>query len=200
MNRGRSWFRAGLPIAQIYRVGVDRQIPYNVYGARQDGPTYNGPSNSLVPNGLIPDDLWEYAGYSESGWAIPDSGNDDILWVSDNRHVERYNSAREVDARRQSVAVDRTARRRVRPRAERQFRMNWTAAFAISPHDPHTAYAGSQYVHRTTDSGQTWTVISPDLTTNDKTKFGPSAGLGPDNQDRVLRALRDRRVAGACAA
>ena len=90
LNRGRSWFRAGLPIAQIYRVGVDRQIPYNVYGARQDGPTYKGPSNSLVPNGLIPDDLWEYAGYSESGWAIPDSGNDEILWVSDNRHVERF--------------------------------------------------------------------------------------------------------------
>ena len=59
LNRGRSWFRAGLPIAQIYRVGVDRQIPYNVYGARQDGPTYKGPSNSLVPNGLIPDDLWD---------------------------------------------------------------------------------------------------------------------------------------------
>ena len=123
------------------------------------------------------------AGYSESGWAIPDSGNDEILWVSDNRHVERYNSRAKSDARREPVAATGQRGGAGGARAERQYRMNWTAAFAISPHDPHAAYAGSQYVHRTTDSGQTWAVLSPDLTTNDKTKFGPSPGLGPDNQD-----------------
>jgi photosystem II stability/assembly factor-like uncharacterized protein len=201
LNRGRSWFRAGLPIAQIYRVGVDRKVPYNLYGARQDGPTYMGPSNSLVPNGLIVNEQWDYVGYSESGWAIPDAGDDNIVWVSDNRHVERYNTrarttrdanpwpARGGGGRMGGAAQAAGSGRgagagaAAAPRPERQFRMNWTAAFAISPHDPHTAYAGSQYVHRTIDGGQTWSVISPDLTTNDKTKTGPLPGLGPDNQD-----------------
>ncbi len=186
MNRGRSWRYAGLPNAQIYRVATDRRIPYNVFGARQDGPTYRGPSNSLVPNGLILDDHWEYAGYSESGWAIPDLGDNDIVWVSDNRRVERYNarvrSTRDVSPwpagqgqRAQSVQAGAAAGPR--------FRMHWTAPLALSPHDARTAYAGSQFVHRTTDGGQTWSVISPDLTTNDPSKFGPGPGLGPDNQD-----------------
>jgi len=202
-NRGKSWFRAGLPIAQIYRVGVDRKVPYTLYGARQDGPTYLGPSNGLVPNGLIVNEQWEYAGYSESGWAIPDASDDDIVWVSDNRHVERYNSRAHTTRDANPWPGGRAGGRMgggqgagrgggapagdppgaAAPRAERQFRMNWTAAFAISPHDSHTAYAGSQYVHRTIDSGHTWTVISPDLTTNDKSKMGPLPGLGPDNQD-----------------
>jgi photosystem II stability/assembly factor-like uncharacterized protein len=182
LNRGRSWFRAGLPIAQIYRVATDHKVPYNVYGARQDGPTYVGPSNGLVPNGLIVDEQWEYAGYSESGWAIPDASNEDVLWVSDNRHVERYNTR----ARTTRDANPWPPAPRPAPgaaRAPRQFRINWTAPFAISPHEPHTAYAGSQYLHRTTDSGATWTAISPDLTANDASRQGTSPGLGPDGQD-----------------
>jgi photosystem II stability/assembly factor-like uncharacterized protein len=198
LNRGRSWFRAGLPIAQIYRVGVDRKVPYNVYGARQDGPTYRGPSNSLVPNGLITDDLWEYAGYSESGYALPDLADDDVIWVSDNRHVERYNAkVRSTRSANPWPAIGRGGGRGAAgARTERQFRMNWTAPMALSPHDARTAYAGSQYVHRTTDSGQTWTIISPDLTTNDASKIGPSPGLGPDTQDAycVLFAIAESPI------
>lgn len=197
LNRGRSWFRAGLPIAQIYRVATDRRVPYNVFGARQDGPTYMGPSNSLVPNGLIPNELWDYAGYSESGWAIPDNGNDEILWVSDNRHVERYNTR--VKSTRDANPWPSTPGQRGAgaARAERQFRINWTAPLALSSHDSNTAYAGSQYVHRTTDGGQTWSVISPDLTTNDKNKQGPLPGLQPDNQDVycVLFAIAESPIA-----
>jgi photosystem II stability/assembly factor-like uncharacterized protein len=182
INRGRSWFRAGLPIAQIYRVAIDHRVPYNVYGARQDGPTYRGPSNSLLPTGLILDEAWEYAGYSESGWAIPDAADEDVLWVSDNRHVERYNMR--VHSTRDANPWPAPPRGAASGgRVERQFRINWTAPMALSPHEPHTAYVGSQYVHRTTDSGLTWTVISPDLTTDDKSKQGPSPGLGPDTQD-----------------
>jgi photosystem II stability/assembly factor-like uncharacterized protein len=197
LNRGRSWFRAGLPNAQIYRVSTDRRVPYTVFGARQDGPTYVGPSNSLLPNGLIPSDLWEYAGYSESGWAIPDAGNDDVIWVSDNRHVERYNRRVKSTRAANPWPVPAGQRGGGGARAERQFRINWTAPFAISPHDPNTAYAGSQYVHRTTDGGQTWTVISPDLTTNDKGKQGPLPGLQPDNQDVycVLFAIAESPIA-----
>jgi hypothetical protein len=81
-------------------------------------------------------------------------------------------------------------------RAARPFRMNWTAPLALSPHDPDTAYAGSQFVHRTTDDGRTWTVISPDLTTNDRGKLDPLPGLGPDGQDvySVLFAIAESPV------
>jgi photosystem II stability/assembly factor-like uncharacterized protein len=184
VNRGKSWFRAGLPIAQIYRVGVDRKIPYNVYGARQDGPTFRGPSNSLLPSGMILDDNWEYSGYSESGYAIPDTGDDDVVWVSDNRRIERFNTAaRSTHDATPWPAPERPAGASGAAPSERQFRLNWTAPMALSPHDSHVAYAGSQYVHRTTDSGRTWSVISPDLTTNDPAKKGRPPGLGPDGQD-----------------
>jgi photosystem II stability/assembly factor-like uncharacterized protein len=217
MNRGRSWFRAGLPIAQIYRVATDSQVPYNVFGARQDGPTYRGPSNSLLTTGQIPADLWEYAGWNESGYAIPDRDEQHVLWVSDNRHVERYNtrvrSTRDANpwaagrepATSGSAAgagqappaqTGRGGRGRGGGRSERQFRINWTAPLALSPHDPDTAYAGSQYVHRTTDDGRTWTIISPDLTTNDVSKYGQLPGLGPDGQDvySVLFAIAESPV------
>jgi len=207
LNRGRSWFRAGLPIAQMYRVAADQQVPYNVFGARQDGPSYRGPSNSLLITGQIPADLWEYAGWNESGYVIPDRDEEHILWVSDNRHVERYNTR----VRSTRDANPWVAQRGASPagqrggagggggrggRAERQFRTNWTAPLAVSPHDPDTAYAGSQFVHRTTDDGQTWTVISPDLTTNDTSKLDPLPGLGPDGQDvySVLFAIAESPV------
>jgi photosystem II stability/assembly factor-like uncharacterized protein len=203
-NRGRSWFRAGLPNAQIYRVATDRQVPYNVFGARQDGPSYRGPSNSLLATGQIPADLWEYAGWNESGYVIPDRDEEHILWVSDNRHVERYNtrvrSTGDVNpwttGSRAVPATQRGAGGRqgmgVGVRSQRQFRMNWTAPLAISPHDPDTAYAGSQYVHRTTDDGRTWAIISPDLTTNDTSRM-ELPGLGPDGQDMysVLFAIAE---------
>jgi photosystem II stability/assembly factor-like uncharacterized protein len=207
-NRGRSWFRAGLPNAQIYRVAADRQVPYNVFGARQDGPSYRGPSNSLLTTGQIPADLWEYAGWNESGYVIPDRDEPHILWVSDNRHVERYNtrvrSTRDANpwatARGEGSAGQRGGAAgpggRGGNRAGRQFRMHWTAPLALSPHDADTAYAGSQYVHRTTDDGRTWTIISPDLTTNDTGKLDPLPGLGPDGQDvySVLFAIAESPV------
>lgn len=205
-NRGRSWFRAGLPNAQMYRVSTDRQVPYNIFGARQDGPSYRGPSNSLLATGQIPADLWEYAGWNESGYVIPDRDEEHILWVSDNRHVERYNtrvrSTRDVNpwiAKGSGNEAGRGAEAaggRGGNRAARRFRMNWTAPLALAPHDPDTAYAGSQYVHRTTDDGRTWTIISPDLTTNDRSKLDPLPGLGPDGQDMysVLFAIAESPV------
>jgi photosystem II stability/assembly factor-like uncharacterized protein len=71
LNRGESYRRIVLPIAQMYHVSVDDQIPYNVYGNRQDGYSYKGPSNSL--QGYIPIGLWKGVGGCESGFAQPDS-------------------------------------------------------------------------------------------------------------------------------
>ena len=202
-THGRSWLHTNLPIAQVNRVAVDRRVPYNVFGSRQDGPAYAGPSNSLVAStgagavgqlangtGVIPPDLWVWTIGAESGWAIPDRGDDNILWVSSGSNVQH------IDMRTSTMlgtgpwaALEPAAAGgggggggRVSV-ADRPYRRNWTIPVAMSPHNPLVVYAGSQFVHMTADGGKTWSIISPDLTTNDKSKQATALGLGPDGQD-----------------
>ena len=190
INRGRSWHHIQLPVAQMYHVTTDNQIPYNVYGNRQDGPSTRGPSNSRLAkqsdeevSGPIPRGLWHSVAGGESGWAIPDPVDNNIVWASGTgygsvggtveRYDERTRQAREVEIWPETtIGV---------PAADVKYRFNWTFPVAISPHDHNTVYAGSQYVHRTTDGGQSWRVISPDLSLDDKTHQQRSGGLTPDN-------------------
>jgi photosystem II stability/assembly factor-like uncharacterized protein len=190
INRGKSWHQIQLPVAQMYHVAVDNQIPYNVYGNRQDGPSARGPSNSRLAKqsdeetaGPIPRGMWHSVAGGESGWAIPDPVDNNIVWASGTgygslggtveRFDERTRQAREVEIWPEiTVGV---------PAADLKYRFNWTFPLAISPHDHNTVYAGSQHVHRTTDGGQTWQVISPDLTLNDRSRQQRSGGLTPDN-------------------
>ena len=80
-NRGRSWVRFRLPNAQMYHVTADNQIPYYVYGNKQDGPSYRGPSNSRV-GGSIPRSMWHTVAGGESGWATPDPVDPNLIWSS----------------------------------------------------------------------------------------------------------------------
>ena len=177
MNRGESWHRPDLPTGQMYHVAVDNQIPYNVYGNRQDGPSTKGPSNSRMRGG-ISTALWHPVGGGESGFSIPDPVDNNIVWSSSydgsfTRYDARTGHSREI---------------RIWPNepmgwgpAELKYRWNWTFPVHISPHDHNKVYAGSQFVHVTTDGGQSWKEISPDLTTNDKSKQLTSGGLTIDN-------------------
>lgn len=177
-NRGKSWRGHGLPIAQMYHVAVDSQVPYYVYGNRQDGPSARGPSNSLYGGGGIPLGEWHSVGGAESGFAIPDPVDNHIIWSGNyqgalDRFDERSRTARNV-----SVWPDYAMGT---PALPLKYRFQWTFPIAISPHDHNKVYAGSQHVHMTTDGGQSWQVISPDLSLNDETKLGSSGGLIPDN-------------------
>jgi photosystem II stability/assembly factor-like uncharacterized protein len=177
-NGGKSWRGHGLPIAQMYHVAVDNQIPYYVYGNRQDGPSARGPSNSLYGFGGIPLGEWHSVGGAESGFAIPDPVDNHIVWSGNyqgalDRYDERSRTAREV-----SIWPDYAMGT---PAAELKYRFQWTFPIAISPHDHNKVYVGSQHVHMTTDGGQRWKVISPDLSLNDKSRLGSSGGLTPDN-------------------
>jgi photosystem II stability/assembly factor-like uncharacterized protein len=177
LNRGQSWLRPQLPTGQMYHVAVDNQIPYNVYGNRQDGPSTMGPSNSRMGGG-INIGLWHPVGGGESGFTYPDPVDPDIIWsasydASLTRYDRKTGHAREV---------------RVWPDepmgwgpAELKYRFNWTFPIHISPHDHNKVYVGSQFVHVTTNGGQSWQEISPDLTTNDKSKQVTSGGLTIDN-------------------
>jgi len=184
-TRGQAWYRIQLPIAQMYHVTVDNRIPYYVYGNEQDDPSYRGPSRSGGggSSGSIPRSAWQPVGGGESGWATPDPVDPNIIWSSASGSgsvggiVERYD-LRNGQIRRVEVWPDQTNGSTA---ADLKYRFVWTFPLTISPHDHKKLYVGSQYVHQTTDDGQTWQVISPDLTTNDKSKQGFSGGLTGDN-------------------
>ena len=181
VTHGRLWHHVQLPIAQMYHVTTDNEIPYNVYGNEQDDPSYRGPSNSR--SGLtIARSLWHAVGGGESGWATPDPVDPNIVWSSASgsgtvggivvRYDERRRQARNVEVwPDQANGVP----------ADLKYRFNWTMPLTISPHDRNRVYVGSQHVHQTTDGGQSWQVISPDLTLNDKSRQQSSGGLTPDN-------------------
>ena len=189
-NRGRTWTRLRLANAQMYHVTVDNQVPYNVYGNKQDGPSYRGPSNSRgggfggggggTPR--IQRSAWHGVLGGESGWATPDPVNPNIIWSSASGSgsvggiVVRY----ELD-KRQGRNVEVWPDQANGVPADLKYRFNWTMPLTISPHDPNTIYVGSQHVHRTTNGGQSWEVISPDLSTNDKSRQQFSGGLTGDN-------------------
>jgi photosystem II stability/assembly factor-like uncharacterized protein len=189
VNRGRTWNRIRLPIAQMYHVTVDNQIPYYVYGNKQDGPSYRGPSNSRLDEGggggrgsIIPRSMWHTVGGGESGWATPDPVDANIVWSSASGSgsvggiVVRYEENRRL-ARNVEVWPDNS---NGRP-ADLKYRFIWNAPLTISPHDRTKIYTGSQHVHQTTDGGQSWQEISPDLSLNDKSRQQLSGGLTPDN-------------------
>ncbi|HXM33990.1 MAG TPA: hypothetical protein VN920_02270, partial [Pyrinomonadaceae bacterium] len=186
VNRGRSWQRIQLPIAQIYHVTVDNQIPYNVYGNKQDGPSYRGPSRTSgggFGGAVIPRSAWQSVAGGESGWATPDPVDNNIIWSSASGSgtvggiVERYD-LRNGQSRNVEIWPDEIEGSTA---AGLKYRFVWTMPLTISPHDHNKIYAGSQYIHQTTDGGNSWQLISPDLTTNDKSKQGFSGGLTGDN-------------------
>jgi len=196
INHGRSWDRVQLPIAQMYHVTVDNQIPYFVYGNKQDGSSYRGPSNSLSSEGggrggggggfnqnQIARSVWHQVTGGESGFATPDPVDPNLTWSSASGSGsvggivsvfdERNGRARNVEVWPEQASGGSAG--------EMKYRFNWEFPLLISPHDHKKVYVGSQFVHVTTDGGDSWKTISPDLTLNDKSRMGPSGGLTGDN-------------------
>jgi photosystem II stability/assembly factor-like uncharacterized protein len=192
-TRGRTWLRQRLPNAQLYHVTVDNQVPYYLYTNKQDGPSYRGPSNSRLEEGGgrggggggrggIPRGMWHSVGGGESGFATPDPVDPNIIWSTASGSgsvggiVVRYD-----ESRRQLRDVEVWPDNENGPAADLKYRFVWDAPFHISPHDHNRIYVGSQYLHQSTDGGQSWQEISPDLTLNDKSRQVSSGGLTPDN-------------------
>jgi len=197
VNRGETWLRPQLPIAQIYHVATDNRIPYFVYGNRQDGPTAMGPSNTLSGS-TIPVGAWQEVGGCEVGFTIPDPEDPNIVWSGCYDGILDLYDHRSGQSRNVSIwpqAIESW------PTEDLKYRVQWTAPLAISPHDHETVYYGSQFVHRTRNQGQTWEVISPDLTTADPELMRRTGGLtlddaGPTNAPVVFAIAESRLESG----
>jgi photosystem II stability/assembly factor-like uncharacterized protein len=177
---GKGWRKSGLPIGQIYHVAVDDKIPYRFYGNMQDNSTMRGPS---VPYGTTSWGLGAYAGWDfgmggcESGWTVPDPSNPDIVWATCyGNEVTRWDAKTRL-ARSVSPWLHTLSSAPI----DAKYRCHWTAPLALDPFDPKTAYYGCQVIFRTSDAGQSWQVTSPDLSTQDPGRLGPSGGLVGDN-------------------
>jgi photosystem II stability/assembly factor-like uncharacterized protein len=155
-DRGRNWaYVENLPIPQFYHVRFDNAVPYNVYGGMQDNGSWKGPSTVWSSGGIRNFD-WHEVGFGDGFDTAPDLRDPSRGYsLSQGGHIVRWD-------------LNRGERKDVQPAPPPggKLRFNWNAGFAVDPFDPDTLYIGSQYLHRSTDRGETWTAISPDLTTN----------------------------------
>jgi photosystem II stability/assembly factor-like uncharacterized protein len=171
---GRGFHRVQLPIGQMYHVAVDNQIPYYFYSNMQDDGNMRGP---VVPMDS-PNDGWDHAmGGCESGFTVPDTVDPNVVWATCyGDKVTRWD-ARSKEAHSVSpwmVTLDS-------PPNALKYRCHWTAPLAIDPFDHNTVYYGCQVIFKTSNKGESWTVTSPDLSTNDPSRIVPSGGVVGDN-------------------
>ncbi len=197
-NGGKTWSTQGnQPTAEMYRVAVDGQFPYRVYGCQQDNSCVSLPSRTSS-SGIARYDWYEIGG-CESGHVAVDPRNPDILYAgcyggSIGRYDHATGQQREINAYPQ-LAVGQAAK-------DLRYRFQWNAPIRLSPHDPDVLYHTSQFVHRSTDHGQSWEMISPDLTRNDEQKQGYAGGdltwdnTGVEVYDTIFAFEESRQTKG----
>ncbi len=170
-NGGETWSDQDQATAQFYRVALDSDFPYNVYGAQQDNSTVRIASRTSG-FGITTSD-WEESAGSESGWLAPHPGNSNIVFGGNyGGYISRLDH-RTGQNRNVTVWPDNP----MGWGAEgMKFRFQWNFPILFSPHDPNTLYVGGNMLFKTTNEGQSWQAISPDLTRDDKSKQGPSGG------------------------
>lgn len=161
-NAGKTWSsQNNQPTSEIYRVTVDNQFPYRVYGAQQDNSTISVPSRN--PGGLNPEENWRAVGGGESGHIAVDPRDPNIVYAGNYiGQITRLDLSR---GHQRDIVAYPQMHDGVAPRDIR-YRFQWNAPIRLSPHNPDILYHCSQFVHRSLDGGQNWEVISPDLTTN----------------------------------
>lgn len=171
-DRGDHWRLVdNLPVGQFYHVSVDSEIPYNIYGGMQDNGSWRGPSD-LWEDGGIRNYHWQEVGFGDGFGTLIDPTDSDLGYsMSQGGGLVRFDL--------------RTGERKgIRPWAPDgiELRFNWNAAIATDPLEMGSIYYGSQFVHKTADRGESWQIISGDLTTNDpeKQRQDESGGLTRD--------------------
>jgi photosystem II stability/assembly factor-like uncharacterized protein len=159
-DKGKNWsFAENLPVGQFYHINVDNDIPFNVYGGMQDNGSWKGPS-AVWREGGIRTEHWEELFFGDGFDVVPDRGNPRYGWaMSQGGYLGRYDLVTGDTKFMKPVHPDGTT-----------LRFNWNTGIAADPFDAKTIYYGSQFLHKSTNRGDSWDIISPDLTTNDTTK------------------------------
>jgi photosystem II stability/assembly factor-like uncharacterized protein len=173
-DAGRSWaWSANLPTEQVYHLGFDHETPYRVCLGIQDTNTWCGPSNALDPTGIANEDWFKLnTSDGSSAWFDPldpaliyDAPAVGDLAVFNTRTLQRYSITPAPE-----LYVDPYAIQRVK------VRFGWSPRIALDPLDPHALYFGGNVLFKTRDRGRTWSIVSPDLTLNDKLHQAVSGG------------------------
>jgi photosystem II stability/assembly factor-like uncharacterized protein len=158
---GQTWDHlAHVPITQYYTVAVDQRVPYRIYGGLQDNGTWGFPSEGPTSSGLQATDAYRIDGGDGFHAAVDPSDPDVVYSESQFGGMSRQNLR---TGERKSIQPKA-------PKGEQPLRFNWCTPLLLSPHNPHTVYTASQFVHRSRDRGNTWSLISPDLSHNDAEK------------------------------
>jgi photosystem II stability/assembly factor-like uncharacterized protein len=171
-NGGASWSSLyNQPTAELYHVTADTRAPYRLHGAQQDNTTISVPSRSSLA-AITGAEYWEIGG-GESGYVAVRPDNPDIIFAGSYLgYLTRYNRATG-----QARSIEVWPEEMIGSGAQdAKYRFQWTFPTVLSPHDPNILYATGNLVFRSTNEGTTWHAISPDLTRNDLTMFGPSGG------------------------
>ncbi len=204
-DQGATWnFCDNLCLAQFYAIGYDMADPYSVYGGLQDNGTWGGPHMALRGRGILNEDWQNY--HSGDGFhAQIDPFDPDLILYAESQggNLSRVNittgeRAGITPRAPRRAGGEQSGRERMMammgmgggganvvpaPEPGTTFRFNWSAPIIMSPHNPHTIYFGGQYLFKSVDRGETWSIISPDLTTAD--------------EDRISATNRGDRATGA---
>jgi BNR/Asp-box repeat. len=154
-------FFPNLRVGEAYAVGVDMDDPFHVYAGFQDHDSWKGPVNGRWGFSMLED--WVTVGPGDGMYNVVDPT--DSRWAYNTRELNQLGRMDQETGMRKDI-------RPPQPEGVDRLRYNWIAPIALSPYDPKTLYAGAQVLFRSRDRGDTWEVISPDLTTNDSTKIG----------------------------
>jgi photosystem II stability/assembly factor-like uncharacterized protein len=168
-NQGKTWSsQNNQPTAQFYRINVDNEFPYNIYGGQQDNSSVKIASREPGGGG-ISNNSWTYSAGGESAFLAFDPDDPQfVLGGSYQGTIEVLNTKAKAGTNIMAAPIQYLTR----DAKDMKYRYNWNAPIIWSKHEPKVFYHGSQYLLRTDDMGKTWKEVSPDLTRNEKEKQG----------------------------
>lgn len=157
-DAGKTWYHPDeLPLAQFYAIGLDMEVPYNVYGGLQDNGSVKGPSAKRSGSPIRMED-WKRIGGGDGMYNVVDQENS--RWLYNEFQFGPLTRVDQVTGERKNIK-----------HRNNKMRWNWNSPILISPHDQATIYHGGNMLVKSTNRGESWEEISPDLTTNDPAKI-----------------------------